>query len=78
MVVSRSQVLQQLAKDMGLRVDVRPVEYAEVESFKEVAACGTAVVITPIKSLTRNGKVRGDCRPAALLPMLLLLRLLRS
>lgn len=44
--------LQQVAKDMGMDVEVRPIELAEIESFKEVAACGTAVVITPLKDLT--------------------------
>jgi len=53
-----NRVLQQLARDMGLKVEVRPVEFEEVAkgNFKEVAACGTAVVITPIKSITRGGK----------------------
>lgn len=26
--------------------------------FKEIAACGTAVVITPVKSITKGGQVR--------------------
>jgi len=51
-----NKVLRQLARDMGLKVEQRPVEFAEVPSFKEVAACGTAVVITPIKSLTKGDK----------------------
>jgi len=52
------QVLQQLARDMGLPVNIRPIEYKEIEDgkLKEVAACGTAVVITPIKSITRDSK----------------------
>ncbi len=40
--------LQQLATDMGLPVEVRPIELSEVASFAEVGACGTAVVLTPI------------------------------
>ena len=30
--------------------------YSEVAELAEVAACGTAVVLTPIKSLTRAGE----------------------
>jgi len=54
-----SQVLQQLARDMGLKVEIRPVPFDEIAQggFKEIAACGTAVVITPIKSITKGGKV---------------------
>ena len=33
---------------------MRPVAWDEVASFKEVAACGTAVVLTPISSITRG------------------------
>jgi branched-chain amino acid aminotransferase len=40
--------LQQLAADMGMPVEVRPIELSEVSSFAEVGACGTAVVLTPI------------------------------
>lgn len=44
--------LQQLAKDAGLQVEVREIKYDEIKSFDEVAACGTAVVITPLKQIT--------------------------
>jgi branched-chain amino acid aminotransferase len=50
-------VLLQQAKDMGMTVEQRPVPWDEVQTFTEVAACGTAVVVTPIKSITRGGKV---------------------
>ncbi|KAL3905763.1 MAG: hypothetical protein SGPRY_010802 [Prymnesium sp.] len=39
------------------QVEVRPIPYDEVPSFREVAACGTAVVVTPIKSITRGDQV---------------------
>jgi branched-chain amino acid aminotransferase len=38
-------------------VEQRPVEIAEVGSFVEVAACGTAVVLTPISSITHGDTV---------------------
>lgn len=44
--------LQQIAMDMGLTVERRPVKFDEVGSFREVAACGTAVVITPLAEIT--------------------------
>ncbi|KAL1526987.1 hypothetical protein AB1Y20_015676 [Prymnesium parvum] len=50
-------VILQIAADLGIKVEVRPVPWAEVATFREVAACGTAVVLTPIQSLTRGDKV---------------------
>lgn len=48
--------LRTLARDLGLRVEHRPVRWAEIEDFVEVGACGTAAVITPISSITRGDK----------------------
>ena len=48
-VTNRS--LQQLAKDMGLEVEVRPIPEDELESFDEAGACGTAAVISPIRKI---------------------------
>ena len=65
-------VLLQQAKDMGMTVEQRPVPWDEVQTFTEVAACGTAVVVTPIKSITRGGKVccpRSECRARAMAPV---------
>jgi len=47
-----NQMLMQLARDAGLKVEHRPVEYAELPTFKEVGACGTATVVAPIASIT--------------------------
>lgn len=45
--------LQQLAVDLGLKVEKRPIDFlAEIASFDEVGACGTAAVITPAASIT--------------------------
>ena len=49
--------LRQLAQDAGIPVEVRPVAFAEVTTFAEVAACGTAVVITPVYQIERAGQV---------------------
>lgn len=45
--------LQTIAKDEGMSIELRDIKVAELDSFDEVIACGTAVVVTPIGSLTR-------------------------
>lgn len=40
--------LMQLAEEMGLRVERRPVAEEELATFEEAGACGTAAVISPI------------------------------
>lgn len=49
--------LREIAKDLGIPVEVRPIAFEEVTNFAEVAACGTAVVITPVCQIERAGKV---------------------
>jgi branched-chain amino acid aminotransferase len=41
--------LRQLAQDMGMEVEERPVLVGELAEFEEIGACGTAAVISPIK-----------------------------
>ncbi len=41
--------LQDLAVNLGMKVEKRPVLLDEIGEFDEVGACGTAAVITPIK-----------------------------
>lgn len=52
-----NMTLQQLAKDFGIPVEVRAVAFDEVTTFAEVAACGTAVVVTPVYQIERAGQV---------------------
>ncbi len=40
--------LMQLAADMGMTVERRPVPVEELATFEEAAECGTAAVITPL------------------------------
>ncbi|MCW3806740.1 branched-chain amino acid aminotransferase [Plebeiibacterium marinum] len=40
--------LVQLAEDMGMKVERRPIEFAELASLEEAGACGTAAVISPV------------------------------
>lgn len=52
-----NKVLQQLAVDLNLPVERRQIDFEkEVDSFAEVGAVGTAVVVTPIRSLTRGNQ----------------------
>ena len=44
--------LMTLAEDMGMTVEQRPIHISELETFKEAGCCGTAAVITPVKSVT--------------------------
>ena len=43
--------LQQLAKDLGMKVEVRPIPEEELTTFEEAGACGTAAVISPIERI---------------------------
>lgn len=43
--------LQQLAKDLGMKVEVRPIPEEELSTFEEAGACGTAAVISPIHKI---------------------------
>lgn len=43
--------LMQLAEDMGLKVERRPVPEEELATFEEAGACGTAAVISPIERI---------------------------
>jgi len=49
--------LIQVAVDIGIKVEKRPVAFSEIDNFSEVGACGTAVVIAPINQIHRGDKV---------------------
>jgi branched-chain amino acid aminotransferase len=46
-----NKCLQQIAQDMGMKVEIRPVPVEELATFEEVGACGTAAVITPVRAI---------------------------
>lgn len=56
--------LMQLAEDLNIKVERRPVAIDELESFEEVGACGTAAVISPIGEIAdlETGKVYRYCK----------------
>ena len=58
--------LIQLAGDAGITVERRKIHIDELSEFKEVAACGTAVVITPIQRIIygdRTFEYGKECGP---------------
>ena len=52
--------LQELAADLGMKVEKRPVPVEELAEFEEVGACGTAVVITPISHIDVKEELEED------------------
>jgi len=57
LVSCTNKCLMQLARDMGLEVEQRRVDFlGEIESFAEVGGVGTAAVVLPIRSLTMRDR----------------------
>lgn len=48
--------IQDLAKDMGMKVERRPIPVEELSEFDEAGTCGTAAVITPIRKVVDMDK----------------------
>ncbi len=47
-----NMTLQQLAQDMGMKVEQRKIDFLEeITTFDEVGGCGTAAVVAPISSI---------------------------
>lgn len=53
--------LMDLARDMGIEVDRRPIHVEEIFNLKEAGCCGTAAVIAPVKSITFRDKTVTYC-----------------
>ncbi len=51
--------IEQIARDIGLSVERRPVLLEELGTFEETGACGTAAIISPIRKIVDHdtGKV---------------------
>ncbi len=43
--------IQQVAKDLGLKIEIRPMPVEELAYLDEAAMCGTAAVIAPINRI---------------------------
>jgi branched-chain amino acid aminotransferase len=44
-----------IAKDMGMKVEIRPIDINEIKTFEELGAVGTAAVITPVSLVHYRG-----------------------
>jgi len=60
--------LQEIARSIGMNVEVRPVPIEELSTFEEAGACGTAAVISPIRKVVNNNTgeeidICPDCKP---------------
>lgn len=51
-----NNTLATLAESMNIPVETRPIRVDELDEFAEVAACGTAVVITPVRKIVHGDK----------------------
>ncbi|KAM7182788.1 branched-chain amino acid aminotransferase II [Rhypophila sp. PSN 637] len=49
-----SDSVQRIGESFGWKVEKRPIKYAELPSFTEVMAAGTAAALVPIRSITRR------------------------
>ncbi|MBN2642407.1 MAG: branched-chain amino acid aminotransferase [Victivallales bacterium] len=49
--------LRLIARDLGIEVERRPIKIEELSSFREVGACGTAVIITPVRNICHGEKI---------------------
>jgi len=56
--------LMQLATDMGMQVERRPVAVEELAGFEEVGACGTAAIISPVRKIVdrESGTIYEFCK----------------
>ena len=63
--------LQQLARDLGMKVECRQIPEEELSTFEEAGACGTAAVISPLARIDamenhRSYVISKDSKPGPL------------
>ena len=54
--ITNMSLMHLAENDLGLKVEKRPVDIKEIHTFTEAGCCGTAAVITPVKSITYRDK----------------------
>lgn len=61
----------ELAQDIGMKIERRPVHVDELETFEEIGACGTAAIISPVGKIVDidNGKTYNYCKDGKAGPM---------
>jgi len=65
--------LAKIAADMGMKVERRPVDVAELAEFDEIGAVGTAAVVTPVTLINykgKNFKFKSDKEPGPVITQL--------
>lgn len=48
--------LLQIAENLGMTIERRPVDVSEISEFDEIGACGTAAVVTPVTEIRYKDK----------------------
>lgn len=57
--VTRRSIMDIAARELGMETECRPIDLrAEVDTFEEVAACGTAAVLSPVGKIWVDGQWR--------------------
>ncbi len=59
--ITNKSLMHLAEHDLGMTVENRPVRVEEIHHLAEAGCCGTAAVITPIKSLTYQGETITYC-----------------
>ena len=52
-----NKALMQIAKDLGIKIEERQIDFNEISNFSEIGACGTAVVISYINKIVKQDKI---------------------
>ena len=60
--ITNKSLMTLAEKELGMTVEKRPVAIDEIHSFEEAGCCGTAAVITPVKSITYKGDTITYCK----------------
>jgi branched-chain amino acid aminotransferase len=61
--------LMELAGDMGMKVERRPIEVSELPNFVEAGLIGTATIITPLSAIQHGNKLIQYGSPAEVGPV---------
>ena len=59
----------ELAGDMGMKVERRPIEVSELPNFVEAGLIGTATIITPLSAIQHGNKLIQYGSPAEVGPV---------
>jgi len=59
--ITNKSLMTLAENELGMSVEKRPVDIEEIHSFEEAGCCGTAAVITPVKSITHKNNTVTYC-----------------